>query len=165
MLKDKYVSVVSMARGIVVLIVPEFHFKRRWPKKGTKMMIDKEILEASIYQPGVRALFTSGSLYIEDKDFRIYLGLEAEDEKQAEEMGIKTIVMLDDKYCERLVKVVPAYDLKNHIEKLSSDQKDEFVHYCIEHSNDLTMEKINVINSLCGIDLQKAIQMKKDMEA
>ena len=73
--------------------------------------------------------------------------------------------MLDDKYCERLVKVVPAYDLKNHIEKLSSDQKDEFVHYCIEHSSDLTVEKINVINSLCNIDLQKAIQMKKDMEA
>ena len=79
---NERVIVTSMVSGRIGLVLPRMHINKVWPKKGTKLPVEKDILREAIYEPGVEYLFKQGLLYIDDMDFKIELGLESEEAKK-----------------------------------------------------------------------------------
>ena len=153
-MNDK-VIVTSMVSGNVGLTLPHLRVNKTWPKKGTKLPIDKEILREAIYDPGVESMFKDGVLYIEDMDFKIELGLEEE--------GVKAptaIVPVDEKYLERVMKRMPISEMKKVVREMSNDQKRELVDYAAEQ-NDIQLDRVSALKEIVGVDLFKVIELKR----
>ena len=107
---NEKVIVTSMVNGIVGITLPNSRIKKIWPKKNTKLPVDKDLLREAIYEPGVEYLFKNGILYIEDMDFKIELGLEPEGAKAPTE-----IIPVDEKYLNRILKLMPLSEMKTAI--------------------------------------------------
>ena len=153
-MNDK-VIVTSMVRGNVGLTLPHLRVNKTWPKKGTKLPAEKEILREAIYEPGVEYMFKNGILYIEDMDFKIELGLEAEGAKAP-----TAIVPVDEKYLERLLKRMPVAEMKRAIKGMNDNQKREMIEYASEQ-NDIQLDRLSAIKELTGTDLFKVIELKR----
>lgn len=150
-MNDK-VYVTSMVGGAVVAL------RRTWPRKGTKLPIEKDLLREAIYEPGVEYMLKTGILYIDDMDFKIELGLEAEDTKAP-----TNIIALDDKYMNRIMKLMPMQEMRAAVSKLSENQKRELVDYA-SSQNDVSMDRLGVLKELTGIDVLKVIELKRQKE-
>lgn len=153
---NENVFVTSMVKGTVILKLPfnGYFIKKTWPKKGTKMPIAKEMLREAIYQPGVEAMFREGVLYIDDMDFKIELGLEEPETKTPTQ-----VIPFDEKYANRVLKLMPIAEMKAAIKKMSGDQKRELIDYACEQ-NDIQLDRLNVIKEITGVDLFKVIELK-----
>lgn len=163
MVNDRFVPVVSYSRGRVVLVLPTYHYRRVWPKKGARVMVDKDILSSSIYDAGVETMFKEGMLWIDDKDFRIELGLE-QPEIEGEEPAEPSIILLDDKLLQRIIKLMPVAEVKLTLDKLNRDQLSEVADYAVAHYDELKMDRVDLLTEKTGINILKAIEFKKDME-
>lgn len=149
------VSVESTVSGQVGIKLPELHFNREWPKKGTKLWIDKDILREAIYDPGTEYMFKTGILYIDDLDFKKEIGLEPEDASKPE-----NIIVLTEAQMKRYLTVALNEDLKQLIPKLSKEQLKNLVNYAIE--NNLTdIDKANILKEATGIDIVQAVLLKQ----
>jgi hypothetical protein len=113
-MNDK-VMITSMVGGTVSVSALEH---RVWNKKGQKLPVSKDILREAIYEPGVEYMFKKGILYIEDMDFKIELGLEAEGTKVPTE-----ILPMDEKFMNRVLKLMPVPEMKTTIDKMTMVQK------------------------------------------
>ena len=153
-MNDK-VIVTSMVSGNVGLTLPHLRVNKTWPKKGTKLPIDKDVLREAIYEPGVEYMFKNGILYIEDMDFKIELGLEEEGAEAP-----TAIVPVDEKYLERLLKRMPVAEMKIAMKDMNDNQKRELIEYASEQ-NDVQMDRISAIKEVTGIDLFKVIELKR----
>lgn len=153
-MNDK-VIVTSMVSGNVGLTLPHLRVNKTWPKKGTKLPVEKEILREAIYEPGVEYMFKNGILYIEDMDFKIELGLEAEGAKAP-----TAIIPVDEKYLERLLKRMPVAEMKQAIKGMNDNQKREMIEYASEQ-NDIQLDRLSAIKELTGTDLFKVIELKR----
>ena len=153
-MNDK-VIVTSMVSGNVGLTLPHLRVNKTWPKKGTKLPVEKEILREAIYEPGVEYMFKNGILYIEDMDFKIELGLEAEGAKAP-----TAIIPVDEKYLERLLKRMPVAEMKQAIKGMNDNQKREMIEYASEQ-NDIQLDRLSAIKEITGIDLFKVIELKR----
>ena len=153
-MNDK-VIVTSMVSGNVGLTLPHLRVNKTWPKKGTKLPVEKEILREAIYEPGVEYMFKNGILYIEDMDFKIELGLEAEGAKAP-----TARVPVDEKYLERLLKRMPVAEMKQAIKGMNDNQKREMIEYASEQ-NDIQLDRLSAIKELTGTDLFKVIELKR----
>ena len=51
-MNDK-IYVKSMVDCIVGIDLPDLHLKKEWPRKGTRLPINKEVLMEAFYTPGV----------------------------------------------------------------------------------------------------------------
>lgn len=156
---DDKVFVTSMVGGNVGLTLPHLRFTKTWPKKGTRLPISKEILREAIYEPGVEYMFKQGILYIEDMDFKIELGLEKEQTKTPTE-----IIPMDDKYLNRVLKLMPVSEMKKAITEMSANQRQELVDFAIEQ-NDIQLDRIKIVSDLCKVDILRAIELKRQKEA
>ena len=155
---NEKVVVTSMVGGNVGLTLPHLRVNKTWPKKGTKLPIEKDILREAIYEPGVEYMFKNGILYIEDMDFKIELGLEEE--------GAKTptaIIPVDEKYLERVLKRMPLAEMKKVVKEMNDNQRRELVDYAAEQ-NDIQLDRISALKDIIGIDLFKVIELKRQKE-
>lgn len=152
---NEKVIVTSMVSGNVGLTLPHLRVNKTWPKKGTKLPVEKDILREAIYEPGVEYMFKNGILYIEDMDFKIELGLEEEGAKAP-----TAIVPVDEKYLERLLKRMPVAEMKMTLKKMNSDQLREMVEYASEQ-NDIQLDRLSAIKEIAGVDLFKVIELKR----
>ena len=100
-MNDK-IYVKSMVDGVIGINLPDLHLKKEWPRKGTRLPINKEVLMEAFYTPGVEYMFKEGMLFIEDMDFKIEMGLEPEEAKQPTK-----IIELDEKLCQRAIRLMP----------------------------------------------------------
>ena len=151
---NEKVIVTSMVSGNVGLTLPHLRFVKTWPKKSTKLPIDKEILREAIYDPGVEYMFKNGILYIEDMDFKVELGLEEEGAKMP-----TAIVPLDEKYLERVLKRMPVAEMRKVIKEMNSNQVRELIDYACGQ-NDIQIDRVNAIKEITGTDLFKVIELK-----
>ena len=151
---NEKVIVTSMVSGNVGLTLPHLRFVKTWPKKDTKLPIDKEILREAIYDAGVEYMFKNGILYIEDMDFKIELGLEEEGAKMP-----TAIVPLDEKYLERVLKRMPVAEMRKVIKEMNSNQVRELIDYACGQ-NDIQIDRVNAIKEITGTDLFKVIELK-----
>ena len=149
---DEKVMVTSMVGGTISASALNH---RVWNKKGQKLPVSKDVLREAIYEPGVEYMFKNGILFIEDMDFKIELGLEAE--------GTKTptqILALDDKYLNRVLRLMPIVDMKKAIDSMSLTQKQELVDYAVKQ-NDVQLDRLEVISKKCNVDILRAIELNR----
>lgn len=156
-MNDKVV-VKSMSTGKIVIDLPDLRFKREWPKKYSKVTVDAEVLKEALYDPGVEYMINSGLLFIEDMDFKKEVGLEPEDAKEP-----VNIVPLDEKLMQRILKFMPISQVGEELKKLNVEQRRMLVTYAIENEM-ISMDRVDIIKEICGVDLLKAISLKKANE-
>ena len=152
---NERVMVTSMVSGNVGLTLPHLRVNKTWPKKGTKLPIDKDILREAIYEPGVEYMFKNGILYIDDMDFKIELGLEAEGAKVP-----TAVIPVDEKYLERVLKRMPVAEMKQVVKAMNDNQKRELIDYAAEQ-NDIQIDRISALKELVNVDLFKVIELKR----
>ena len=152
---NEKVMVTSMVSGRIGLVIPRMYVNKVFPKKGTKLPIEKDVLREAIYEPGVEYMFKEGLLYIEDMDFKIELGLEAEGTKAP-----TNVIPMDEKYMSRVLKLMPIAEMKKAISGMNDNQKRELVDFASEQ-NDISFDRMDVIKKLTGIDVVKVIEFKR----
>lgn len=152
---NERVNVTSMVSGRIGLVLPRMHINKVWPKKGTKLPVEKDVLREAIYEPGVEYMFKEGLLYIDDMDFKIELGLEEEGTTKPE-----NIIPIDEKYLIRVLKNMPIAEMKMAVAKMNDNQKRELVDFASEQ-NDISFDRMDVIKKLTGIDVVKVIELKR----
>lgn len=150
-MNDK-VMVTSMVGGTVSASSLEH---RVWNKKGQKLPVSKDVLREAIYEPGVEYMFKNGILYIEDMDFKIELGLESEGAKAPTD-----ILPVDDKYLNRVLKLMPISEMKAAIDKMSIVQKQELVDYASKQ-NDIQLDRLAIVSEKCKVDILKTIELNR----
>ena len=149
------VIVTSMVSGNVGLTLPHLRVNKTWPKKGTKLPVEKDILREAIYEPGVEYMFKNGILYIDDMDFKIELGLEEEGAKAP-----TAVVPMDENYLARVLKRMPVAEMKQAVKKMNENQRREMIDYAAEQ-NDIQLDRLSAIKEITGIDLFKVIELKR----
>lgn len=147
---DDKVMVTSMVGGTISVSALNH---RVWNKKGQKLPISKDLLREAIYEPGVEFMFKNGILYIEDMDFKIELGLEAEGTKVPTE-----ILPMDEKFMNRVLKLMPVAEMKATIDKMTLVQKQELVDYAVKQ-NDISLDRVKIVSDKCNVDVLKAISL------
>ena len=147
---DDKVMVTSMVGGTISVSALNH---RVWNKKGQKLPVSKDILREAIYEPGVEYMFKKGILYIEDMDFKIELGLEAEGTKAPTE-----ILPMDEKFMNRVLKLMPVSEMKTTIDKMTMVQKQELVDFAVKQ-NDISLDRIKIVSDKCGVDILKTISL------
>ena len=152
---NERVMVTSMVRGRIGPVLPRLHINKVWPKKGTKLPVEKEVLREAIYEPGVEYMFKQGLLYIDDMDFKIELGLEEEGTKAP-----TNVIPMDEKYMSRVLKLMPIAEMKKAIGGMNDNQKRELIDFASEQ-NDISFDRMDVIKKLTGIDVVKVIELKR----
>ena len=69
----RYVIVTNMINGNISIKKPHLGLNRQWQRFGQKMRIPFDILEEALWDEGVRNLFSTGYLYIENLQDKIDL--------------------------------------------------------------------------------------------
>lgn len=152
---NERVMVTSMVSGRIGLVLPRLHINKVWPKKNTKLPVEKDVLREAIYEPGVEYMFKQGLLYIDDMDFKIELGLEEEGTKAP-----TNVIPMDEKYMSRVLKLMPIAEMKKAISAMNDNQKRELIDFASEQ-NDISFDRMDVIKKLTGIDVVKVIELKR----
>lgn len=155
---NERVMVTSMVSGRIGLVLPRLHINKVWPKKNTKLPVEKDVLREAIYEPGVEYMFKQGLLYIDDMDFKIELGLEEEGTKAP-----TNVIPMDEKYMSRVLKLMPIAEMKKAISAMNDNQKRELIDFASEQ-NDISFDRMDVIKKLTGIDVVKVIELKRSKE-
>jgi hypothetical protein len=153
-MNDK-VMVTSMVGGTISAASLEH---RVWNKKGQKLPVSKDVLREAIYEPGIEYMFKKGILYIDDMELKIELGLEAPDTKDP-----TNILPVDDKYLNRVLKLMPVSEMKAAIDKMSIVQKQELVDYASKQ-NDIQLDRLAIVSDKCGVDILKTIELNRQKE-
>ena len=153
-MNDK-VMVTSMASGTIS--APSLEH-RVWNKKGQKLPVSKDILREAIYEPGVEYMFKNGILYIDDMELKIELGLEAPGTETPTE-----VLPIDDKYLNRVLKLMQVSEMKSTIDKMSIVQKQELVDYASKQ-NDIQLDRLAIVSEKCGVDVLKTIELNRQKE-
>ena len=154
------VKVVSTVKSRMGVKVPELRFSRQWLKKGSAVMIDRDILEELMYDSGFKYMIDSGMLYIEDMAVKKELGLEPEDAKEP-----VNIIVLSDKEMRHYMVTMPLAQFKEKVTELRKEQLETLVDFAIENRL-ADIDKAKYIKELCGKDIVRAIQLNDlDKEA
>lgn len=149
---NEKVMVTSMIGGIISASSLEH---KVWNKKGQKLPVSKDVLREAIYEPGIEYMFKKGILYIDDMDFKIELGLESEGTAAPTE-----ILPVDDKYLNRVLKLMPIVEMKAAIDKMSMVQKQELVDYASKQ-NDIQLDRLAIVSEKCNVDILKTIELNR----
>ena len=152
---NEKVMVTSMVGGTIS--APSLEH-RVWNKKGQKLPVSKDVLREAIYDPGVEYMFKNGILYIDEMNFKIELGLESE--------GTTTptaVLPVDDKYLNRVLKLMPVSEMKSSIDKMSITQKQELVDYASKQ-NDIQLDRLAIVSEKCNVDILKTIELNRQKE-
>lgn len=157
--KDTQIFLESMITGRVVIDQPELRLKRVWERKGAKKPITWGNLQEIFYDPGVEYMIRQGMLYIDSKEARIELGLEAE-EKDTKKSEVKKVVKLDDTYAKRLMGAMPFIEFKTAIKELTYEQLEALVQYAIQNEC-LDLDKCELLKELTQYDIVKAVQLER----
>lgn len=146
---SKKVRVKSLTNGTVVINVPDLRLRRIWERKGAVKVIDDEILQEAIYDPGVEFLFKQGLLQIEDTEVAKEIDPELENVK-----------ILDEAQMRGMLKGKPLAEFKEKVEELPQEQVYALIEYAIQNEI-IDMAKIDYLKKKTGIDITKAVQLKR----
>ena len=158
-MEDKQVFLTSTIDAYVGIDVPELRLKRLWERKGTKKAIPFSVLQEAFYYPSVEYLLRQGILYIDDLDVKIELGLETEEaRKPGAELSIQ---LLKDDEINRLLTVVPLYEFKTKLQKMSKEQIHSIVDYAVMHEI-TNYDKCSYLKELTDFDIIRTVQLNHD---
>ena len=152
---NEKVMVTSMVGGTISAASLEH---RVWNKKGQKLPVSKDVLREAIYEPGIEYMFKKGLLYIDDMEMKIELCLEAPGTTTPTE-----VLPVDDKYLNRVLKLMPISEMKAAIDKMSIVQKQELVDYASKQ-NDIQLDRLAIVSDKCNVDILKTIELNRQKE-
>ena len=75
-----------------------------------------------------------------------------------EDDGTTEVVPLTDAYLTRLIKTMPAAEVKKELSKLSHSQLEELADYAVAHYTELAMDRIDIFTKATGKNIMKAIE-------
>ena len=150
---DKKVIIENLISATVGINIPDLRLNRTWEKKGAKKIIPFGVLKEAIYDPGTEYLFKEKILYIEDKEVRVELGLEEADSKEE--------YVLSDAQKERLLKKMPASELKITLPTLSVAQIEDLIDYAVEHEV-VDFDRADIIKQFTKKDIIQMIKMQRE---
>ena len=148
---NNMIMVTSASDFTLVINVPDVPLRKSWNKRGSKLPIDRKLLMQAYYDPSVEALFKEGMLTTDDTEFLKDVGLMTDD-------GATEIVHLTTNYLTRLIKTMPALEVKKELTKLSRTQLEELADYAIEHYTELQMDRIDILSEATHKNIMKAIE-------
>ena len=155
-MENQKIDIISNVNSRVGVLLPEIKFSRKWPKKGSKVTVDKETFEHMMYDNGTRYMFETGMLYITDMEIKKEVGLEPE-----EAIEPTNIIILDDKQRHRYMSIMPINDFILNIKKLSFEEIQNLADYAIEHELIGDLKKCDEIQKMIGKDILAAIRLNK----
>lgn len=150
-MENNMIMVTSASDYTIVVNVPDIPLHRTWKKRGAKFPIDRRLLLQAYYDPSVESLFREGMLTTNDTDFLKEVGLMEDD-------GETVVVTLTEALLTRLIKTMPAVEVKKELPKLSRTQLEELADYAVEHYTDLQMDRIDILSKATGKNIMKAIE-------
>jgi hypothetical protein len=103
-------------------------------------------------------MFKKGILYIDDMEMKIELGLEAPGTTTPTE-----VLPVDDKYLNRVLKLMPISEMEAAIDKMSIVQKQELVDYASKQ-NDIQLDRLAIVSDKCNVDILKTIELNRQKE-
>lgn len=156
-MSDK-VKIISAFDGRCGIDNSDLHISRRWPARGSSVLMDKSVVEELMYDDSFKNMIEDGTLYIEDLEFKKELGIEPED------ATTPTIIYLGDKELERYWKTMPLSQFKVEIKKLKKNQIDSLVDYAMNHGEEGTIPKANFLSEVSGRNILKGIELKKSVQ-
>lgn len=151
---NELVIVKSTVNSEVLLKVPSINLRREWTSKGSIQRIRFEDLEVASYEPGVRYMFETGILYIEDLAVKQRLGFEPEDAIEP-----VNIIVFSDKQIQNLLVRGSLAELEKALKSISEDQLLEFSRKAVE----LKLRdgsKIDLLEEVTGQKIRKTIEYK-----
>lgn len=152
---NKKVKVTALVDGTIGITDPDLRFRRDWNQKGATRLIDFDVLEELIYNPGVEYMFKEGILGIDDMEVKVALGLEPEGAVEPQ-----NIIVFDDNMKKRLLAFMPFVEFKENVDKAPREQVFALVDYAID--NELVdMDKCNYLQEKTQIDILSAIQLRR----
>jgi hypothetical protein len=151
------VKITSYVGHKVRINVPELRVNRLFEKQGQSYLFDKDVVEEMFFYPSVERFFTNGTLFIEDKDLRIKLGLEEEDGTVAQTVTapISNTTIL------AYLNAKPINEFKAYVKGLPIEQQLRFVDLAIENKI-VNYEKCMFLKELTGRDIMKVIQLNEE---
>lgn len=159
MSETRQVIVTNMINGNISIKKPHLGLNRQWQRFGQKMRIPFDMLEEALWDSGVRNLFESGYLYIENLQDKIDLGLEPEGAEEP-----VNIINLDVAKMESMWKNLPFDVFKVQFGKLTKVQADALIDYAINNKV-IDTEKCLWVKEITKKDILKAISTREDMAA
>lgn len=156
-MSDK-VKIISSFDGRCGIDNSDLHISRKWPARGSSVLIDKEIVEELMYDPSFKNMIDDGTLYIEDFEFKKELGIEPEDAKT------ETIIYLGEKELERYWKNMPLSQFKVEVKNLKKAQLDSLADYAMTHGDDGSIPKANYLSEISGRNILKGIELRKSIK-
>lgn len=147
------VKVINMVNHVVHVGSDDLKFSRTWPRKDAAIMIEREILDELMYDPGFEYMIRTGILYIEDMDVKKDLGLEPEDAKKPE-----NIIVLNDAQRKNYMIKLPVAEFDEKVRKLGIEQQKALVDFAIKNRYG-DFEKSKILKELTNRDIVKAIQL------
>lgn len=149
------IAVKCTVNHSVSIKVRSIPFACEWLGKDSVQKIDKEMLEQIMYDPGVRYMFETGMLYIEEMATKQELGLEPEDSTKP-----VNIIILDDKQKRNVLLKYSFAEFKKMIDKLSIEQVSELAQYAIDNKL-LDPDRDDYIKEKCGRDIINAVRLAR----
>lgn len=154
--ENKKVTIINMINAQVGIKKVDLHFDHTWLKKGDKFNVDYNLLQELMYDTGVKNMFEQGILYIEDMQTKIDLDLEPQGATEPE-----NIIVLNDDQKRRYLTVMPFFEFKERVSKLSLDQCRELAQFAINNQL-VDVKKSKFIYERCGINIMKSIEYNFD---
>lgn len=154
-MENKQITLVSMVDGRVGINVPDLRLKRLWEQKGSKKKVAFDVLQEAFYDPSVEYLIKQGMLYVDDKEARIALGLEENEE------GAQPIQMLKDEEINRLLTVVPTFEFRQRMKELTKEQIKSIVDYAVKHEI-TAYDKCEILKEYSEVDIIKTVQFNNE---
>lgn len=147
------VVITNMINAQVGITLPDIHFKHTWERRGDKFTVSHDIFEAMMYNNGARNMFRKGILYTEDMGVKKEFGLEPEDAEEP-----VNIIILNEAQMKRYLTVLPIYDFKESLAKVSKEQLLLLTQYAIDNKIMADVEKATYLREKTGISIYKAIE-------
>lgn len=154
---QRMVKLTSTDSGKVVVHEPTYGIHREFPGKGTSQLIPFDIMEQLLWRVGFKNMIMSGTLYINDMQDKIDLGLEDPDTKEP-----TRIKVLTDPQILNLLKV-SAYDkFVEEVSSLPTEQINNIITYAVDNEI-IDPKKDDYLKQLTGRDILKMITHKRDI--
>lgn len=161
--ENKKVKITNMLNCRVGITLPDLHYKRELPKKGSFIMMPWSILQEAYYDPGFNFMIQNRIVLIDDEEALIELGLAYKDETTKKiETELKSVY--NDSQMLRLLKVAPLAELEDVLKNCSKAQRLDFCDFAIEN-NISDLQKCDLLKKYGEIDVLNTILLnRKDGE-
>lgn len=151
----RMVKIKNTSSATVNVFSPAYGINRDFPGKGSVQAIPFETVEQLLWDQGFKNLISSGTLYIDNMQDKIDLGLEAPDTKVPTNIKVFTPEQMIT-----ILKVRSFEDFKKEIDSAPLEQINEVVRFAVEN-NLIDEAKVDYLKKRTGKDVIAMIARKR----